>query len=1317
MKHLILTVAAVAFLCLPLHAGENMIGRQSQNEGILVLPAPASGVKIDGDLSDWDWSGRIWCFADESVRGRFSVEVAAMWDKDNLYVAAKWKDATPMYSTVDPEFNPDDGWKSDSLQLRLRTTDRISHITTWYYSPKDEPVVHVDYGKDLTHPFGGSKFWVGKPGSTQLGRGIELAYKKDADGLGYAQEIKIPWSIVCESVPAWKANDTFRLGMEFLWGDVSGKTWPIHRYADNMQPGKTSREFYFYSYQNWGDAQLLDHGHVPVRRYIGDVQKIEGSLPVRVDIPADAARFTVVIDDTAGKRVRNLAADCDPNAYAVEGAGVPAGKRRVEVAWDCRDERGTIVPAGTYHARGLTQRGLSAEYESYFYNPGTPPWQTQDGSGAWGADHSGPNNVAAGGDWTVITCPVIEGGSGLFGIDPDGRKRWGGEKRGFSKVTADDKYIYGYVTWGNVKQTLCRFDLKTGAYRPFLIKDQPRPFDLPLKDIIGDKGDVTAMTVHKGTLALAMSGNTVELLDAASAEPAKSIAVPNPAGLAFDDAGTLYVWADGKLARLDAQSGALAPIATPGVGKAAAIACDRDGNIVVADAGPDSQVKAFSPAGQPVYTCGVKGGRPLRGAFNAQAMVSMSSVAVDSKNRVWVTENTYYPRRVSVWSHDGSLVRDYIGNTGYAGTACYLHDSDPSLAFCGPLEFHRDAATPGGWKLTDIMWLPDRAKGESFEIRTDSQIQPERFTSSVSGQPHEYLYTHEPDGQVVFVKGSDGWKPRAAIALAGYVLGEIVHDGRVVRPPGGELAGVNAYDIVFWNDKNKDGIVQRDECQIIPAAKPASGERRGEAAFRLTNGWGGRIAPDLTLYMDGIAKYKPDHVDPDGAPSYSPQGRTILDAGELGDLVPVPDEKKLLCLSFKGYAGETSGLLSLDDATGAIEWSYRNRFPGVHGSHDAPMPTPGMLIGPLKICGLARIDDTIGNVMLLRGNLGQDFLYTTDGLYVGALFQDGRLPADDFPPTLEKLKGMPMESFTEGGEPFNGWFGKQSDGVVRLTTGMAREAGTILHVGGLDTIRRFDAGAVEIDDAALASARAFKPASAQAASAGAAAHKFAIAKTSKPLPADGQSAEWNALPALSIARPGLPDHATVRLAYDQTHLYAMFDVTDSTPWRNEGKDFSRLFKTGDAVDIQLGTNPDAPAATAPQAGDLRIVISQLNGKPVAVLMQPIDPAAPESAHQKYTSPVGTKSFDRVEVLEDAKVAVNVLEGRYVVTAAIPLADLHLKPHPGVKIRGDVGFISSNAAGTIDVARTYWANQHTNLVNDMPIEAWMTPDQWGEFEFR
>ncbi len=85
-KSLILCAAALS--AFSAHAAENMIGRQSQNEGMLVVPAPGA-VTIDGDLKEWDFSGRIWVFADSAVRERYSVEMAAMWDKENLYLAAK----------------------------------------------------------------------------------------------------------------------------------------------------------------------------------------------------------------------------------------------------------------------------------------------------------------------------------------------------------------------------------------------------------------------------------------------------------------------------------------------------------------------------------------------------------------------------------------------------------------------------------------------------------------------------------------------------------------------------------------------------------------------------------------------------------------------------------------------------------------------------------------------------------------------------------------------------------------------------------------------------------------------------------------------------------------------------------------------------------------------------------------------------------------------------------------------------------------------------------------------------------------------------
>jgi hypothetical protein len=123
---IIFTCAVIFFAQL---FAENMVGNQSQNEGILVLPAPQK-VTVDGDLKDWDLSGRIWIFADKAVRDRYSVKLSAMWDKDNLYLAARWNDPTPMHSIVDPDINPEHGWRSDAWQAcnRYNGSSRMAYI-------------------------------------------------------------------------------------------------------------------------------------------------------------------------------------------------------------------------------------------------------------------------------------------------------------------------------------------------------------------------------------------------------------------------------------------------------------------------------------------------------------------------------------------------------------------------------------------------------------------------------------------------------------------------------------------------------------------------------------------------------------------------------------------------------------------------------------------------------------------------------------------------------------------------------------------------------------------------------------------------------------------------------------------------------------------------------------------------------------------------------------------------------------------------------------------------------------------------------------
>jgi hypothetical protein len=473
---------------------------------------------------------------------------------------------------------------------------------------------------------------------------------------------------------------------------------------------------------------------------------------------------------------------------------------------------------------------------------------------------------------------------------------------------------------------------------------------------------------------------------------------------------------------------------------------------------------------------------------------------------------------------------------------------------------------------------------------------------------------------------------------------------------------------------------------------------------RAMTDWGRRIGDDLSIWTLGITRFAPLRFTADGAPVYGPEGRRELACHEPGDYVPVPGEDLLLCLGFRDYPHETPGFLGVSTRDGTVRWSYPDRWPSVHGSHGAPPAAPGRLIGPLRIVGTARIDERVGTVCMLRGNLGEDFLFTTDGLYVGALFADGRLPGPPLPPRETELVGRSMAAFTHGSEPFNGWFGKQADGVVRTVTGFSREAAMILRITGLDGIRRFDAPALQVDAAALRRA-ADELAARSAAATDARAYRIARFATAPTI--DGALDEWATVPAMDIPLPG-GAVARARLASDGRWLFAAFEVPDPSPWRNQGHDRTRLFKTGDACDLQLSSDP-APHRE-PQAGDQRVCFAALEGRPVAVLMRPRDAAAPPELRVDYHSPVGERHFDRVEVLAEARVAVASGPGWYRLEAALPLAALGIAP--GRPLRGDAGVIQSDAEGMIDVARSYWSNRATVLVSDLPEESWLHPDAWG-----
>jgi hypothetical protein len=790
MKKLLFLVLTV------LAAGGAAWAEGTDNHVLHAVPAPGK-VVIDGRLDDWDPSGRILVCSDVGrLMNQFSAWVSMMYDAEALYVGVDWSDPTPMVNDYNQDFDIDRRkcFHSDSLQLHFRT-DQARKVIGWYYAREqrpgvialngwmpwnDHPIVYLDGLKEL---------------------GITEAFQKKPDGRGYTQELRIPWKAIVRSGRAYQAGESFDCMLDLVWGPDSGKGWPINHMMDLVEAGAVHTGWFWEVREIYGKVTLSPTGNLRLpppevlNRTAAARPRISGTIPLRAALPkGDASYFTLAVNDESGRRVRSLPGDCRAEDYlAKDGSG------QVEVLWDGLDDRGKPAAPGKYRIVGLARGAITPVYDMCFYNPGTPPWGTVDGRGAWGADHSPPTAVAAAGDWIILGWSGAEGGSGVIGVGPDDLKKWGAQQ-GVSAMAGDDRYAYFMLNdpWAG-KRGLARLGKTDGSYQPFMVDGKP---ELPLapEAIFGGKmpGQVQGMAAQGGRLVLAMSDGKLAVLDAASARLLKLHDAPAPGGLAFSRDGKLYALLKGELHTVDPATGQATRVSTPGMKDARAVAVDLDGNIAVADMGPDSQVKVYTPAGKLAYTAGKKGGRPIRGAFDPQAMSHVSSIAVDAKGRIWAVESWEHPRRVSVWGKDGKLVRDYVGNTAYSACGTFLHDQESGLAYAGPVEMRLDRATRR-WSVTQVLWVPDCGKGEGFEV-TGGLPQPQRFTSAASGKPHEYLFNHAWDASTaytVYMQRGRRWQPVAAICLVGHISGGIDPGGAVLAEPSGEFAGLNAYDGCF----------------------------------------------------------------------------------------------------------------------------------------------------------------------------------------------------------------------------------------------------------------------------------------------------------------------------------------------------------------------------------------------------------------------------------------------------------------------------------------------------------------------------------------
>ncbi len=1072
-------------------------------------------------------------------------------------------------------------------------------------------------------------------------------------------------------------------------------------------------------------------------------------IPVQFTLPT-AGYVSLVIDDSTGNRVRNLVSD----TY------FPAGQNTVW--WDGSDDLGRdpdaavhgeyyiptkFVAPGRYTVRGIEHQAVNLSYEFSVYEPGTPPWDTADGTGAWLTTHTPawatlfvPADKAPGGNPLVyLGCYVAEGGAGLAWVDLDGQKK-GGEMwvggswtggaflaRDTGQSTNPQFYAYAASVFGDratVDKTeaavLRLTGLSSHGDKPLLgynfnmgpaVAGQPSGFDEWQEEVGG-------LAAQDGVLAVSFPLlNQILFVDAGSGRILGKPQIDNPRGLTYDAQGNLLVLSDKQLVRFRMPvRGGNVELAQPqvlvsaGLEDPRGITTDAAGDIYVSDWGNSNQVKVFSSSGKLLRAIGHAG--PLKaGAYDPLHMNNPFGITIDSDQHLWVAEKSFQPKRVSVWTLDGQLVKEFYGGPEYGGGGS-LDGADKTKFYYDGMEFKLDWEK-GTSTITDILYLRDQQLAGS--------IPPPRFgapSTVLESQGRQYLHnTFQGNGTngvtiaMLYAITGGLTHPIAAVGKANdwpLLQGDAY---RSLWPSGTNPSSNKPQDSVFftWSDTNGNGKVDPAEVSM----------EKGQS------GWV-TVMPDLSMvdaYLDGKAvRLAPARFTPEGVPVYDLRTAQAIATGAQ---LPPSDGGGQALYSAEGTVLTTAPTPFARDAVGGIDaqnhrWSYPNLWPGLHPSHTAPtVDHPGELIGVTHLLGEPIHPDSGAEpIWGVNGNEGDLYLFTMDGLFVTQLFQDVRTGKPWTMPRAERNMSLNQVSLHD--EDFFPSLTQTPDGKVYVGDGFRT---ALVRVDGLNTVQRLPNTTLQVTSQSLTQAQGFFKQREAVRQQEQGAKALGVTMRGGPAP------QLSEVPALmKTAAWATIDHRTNTIGWGHNandaegsvmiaggRLYAVFRTGDANLLRNSGAVENAPFKSGGALDLMIGSNPNAdPKRTAVVAGDERLLVYQIGGQTRATLFRPVSPGARNPV--SFSSPLRTITIDYVQ---DVSNQVQLLalsgsdSGTFVIS--VPLQALGLQPSPGETIRADIGLLRGD--GTQTLQRVYWSNKATGIVSDVPSEAELTPGLWGTWTFK
>jgi hypothetical protein len=1056
-------------------------------------------------------------------------------------------------------------------------------------------------------------------------------------------------------------------------------------------------------------------------------------IPVRFHLAAPGY-VTLVIDDPAGHRVRNLISETlfpagDDTAWwdGLDDVG------RIQTAANYNFKiDGKLVSAGKYEVRGLVRPAIQLQYEATAYNPGSPPWDTSDPSSDWLANHTPPSGVlflpkALAGqtpvppttDGEMLVCSAVtEGGSGLAWIDLNGKKlrgqTWvGGVWTGATNMAADagddpvqGVYAYTGSAWAGGGYDGAKPELRlaelldqgstvsaprdgrlgTGVDRPLLAPNDPYPgllpqgqnslkaadedyrYTFPDNDHVGLSG----LAVRNGILVASLPKmDQLLFVDARARKILGSAPLSDPHGVAFDAAGHLLALSGKTLVRF---ASATSPTALPapqtivadGLDDPQNLTLDAQGNIYISDWGDSNQVKVFSPDGHPLRTIGDPG-LPRLGPYDPQLMHHPNGLAIDSQGRLWVAETDYEPKRVSVWTTSGAFVKAFYGPMEYGGGGS-LDPEDPSRYYYSGMQLKVDWTT-GQTEPQSIYYMPSADK-----LALPGEFKGRAPETLINYGGHQYLT------DCYNVSPTTGAQCASLWLLKGGVARPVAAAGDASAWKNQALPAHDPNSYFLWTDINGDGQVEPNE-----------------VTFFKGKGGGVTVMPHLSFVLayagDNAVRFTPSRITADGVPVYDPTPVTLA----TGARAPQTTGGGQALVGSEGWT-----ILTVPPAPFAIQgsmagvkdgqpmWTYPSLWPGLHPSHDAPMPDhPGELIGTTRLLGglFTPNGSDSGPMWAINGNKGNVYIFTQDGLFVATLFQDCRTQSWSAP---RAVRGMSVSNLSLNEEDFWPTLTQTMDGSIYIVGGGS--GGNIIQVKGLEQVRRLPSAPLDVSAGQIDACRDY------AVQQEAAAQSTAPKTLSIPVRPVAPSLDANLSNWASAHFVPIDSDTSAALAISGDHLYAAFKTTRPDLIVNSASSPQMLFKTGGALDIMVDG----------ALGPVRLLVAQAKGQPIAMLyrLHATSGANPVA----FSSPQRTIKFDRVDDVSSS-VTLTSSGGNYEVSA--PLSLLGMTATPGVSLTGDIGILRGDGFQTL--YRAYWSNKATGLTSDVPSEAELLPQLWGAFQ--